>query len=152
MHFAILQVTLLPFCNWRYSSNHLKWQTLWNANASLDGQEKISQVRLRPAWLASKPIAFWSSLLWRSYLCSSVQKTNFPQKFSPLPPLPRTIFSGNLASLQGVQEMIIGGNKNSSLHSFIFPSLNSFILHRIICIRTLSNFLQKESFIFTSPE
>jgi hypothetical protein len=59
-----------------------KWQSLWNANASLDGQEKISKVRLRPAWLAVKVIAFWSSLLQHSYHCSSNQKTNLPRKVS----------------------------------------------------------------------
>ena len=41
--------------------------------------------------------------------------------------------------------MIIGGNKDSSRQSFIFPSLNSFFLHSVICIRTSSNLLQKES-------
>ena len=45
----------------------------------------------------------------------------------------------------GSLRMIIGRNKNSSLHSFISPSLNSLILHSVICIRTLSNLLQKES-------
>ena len=41
--------------------------------------------------------------------------------------------------------MIIGGTKDSSCQSFIFPSLNSFILHSAICIRTPSYLLQKES-------
>jgi hypothetical protein len=34
-------------------------------------------------WLVIKLIAFWSSLLRRSYHCSSDQKTNLSQKFSP---------------------------------------------------------------------
>ena len=44
----------------------------------------------------------WSSLIQRSCRCSSDQKTNLPQKKSPLPPLSRLFFSGNLAKLQGV--------------------------------------------------
>ena len=40
------------------------------------------QEKLRSAWLESKLIAFWSSLLQRSYHCSSDQKDNFSKKIS----------------------------------------------------------------------
>ena len=53
---------------------------LCNTNASLDGQEKISQVRLRSVWLETKLTAFRSSLPTRSYHRSSDLKTNYPPK------------------------------------------------------------------------
>ena len=58
---------------------------LWNTNESLDGQEKISQVRLlRLSWLEDNLTAFRSSLPRRRYHRSSDLKTNYPQKFSLL--------------------------------------------------------------------
>ena len=53
-------------------------------NAEMDGQEKISQVRLRSSLLEGKLTAFRSSLPRRSNHHSSDLKTNYPRKFSHL--------------------------------------------------------------------
>ena len=102
MHIAIQRVTLLHLCEQFFSSDGQKNDRRIRMAMRLSISGEDFQVKLRSVQLESKLTAFQSSFLRRSYHRSSDLRTNYPRRFSPLPPLPRSIFSGNLANLQGV--------------------------------------------------